>query len=230
MHRLFAVIGTLLVLSFMFVDSALAGYYIGSTLNVSYSPWGIWAKISVPPSPPNLYGSSNSGQSSWVASLPGNWIQTGWRFYKDWTDPLKYVEYCVDNGTGQCPGSYYHIDNYSFNPTWNTSDEYMTEYDYGLNQWCASFGIPLAHKTCIYFNHYQAVEVQVFTEIHEDARNEVNTHFENIKYKNSGLAWQSLSNNTFYRDNPYSVQIISNDNFWTKRCPDCWVFLASIKK
>lgn len=108
------------------VIPAEARWYAGLEYQSGGGATGAWARISIPPSKPAMFGPNTSSQSNWVSVIPGVWMQTGWLLYRDYSQPRTYWEYCVDNGTGQCPQSqgFYELVWINSNVAWGTIDEY----------------------------------------------------------------------------------------------------------
>jgi hypothetical protein len=100
---------SLFLISISYLPSS-ASWYVG---NRHSRARGLKATISTPSSAPYL---ASSGKSSWVSLPSPTWIQAGWRFYKGWSKPQRYVEYLDLNNVYDDPEFGDH--------EWNTTVEY----------------------------------------------------------------------------------------------------------
>jgi hypothetical protein len=71
----------------VFVKSAYADWWVGNSRLTAY---GVKANIRTPSE--QLY-IEEGGESNWVSLPSPYWLQTGWRYYKDWELPRSYVEW-----------------------------------------------------------------------------------------------------------------------------------------
>ncbi len=139
---------------------------------------GIWAHITTPSTAQPIYDlpiGLQSGESNWVSLPQPNWMQTGWNYYYDPSGTLKgpnqFIETCI-NGCYGPPARYYQ--EFS-SQNWGTEVSYLIDYTPGSgDQWCAY--IDGIQKKC------QAIVAppvtgQVYSEVHINSMNELDTHF-----------------------------------------------------
>jgi hypothetical protein len=181
----------ILGLFFLFYQQVSADWNVG---NKRFSGFGVKANIWTPDTP--LY-IADSGESNWVSLPLPYWIQAGWRYYKDYEHPRRYVEYCVPPcGIGDRELNEYDPQ------YWGSIVEYKVDH-YASTTWCASINGIL--KECQILTAAPA-EMQVFSEIHVDSRNELDTRFSAVYYKTADGLWFLFDQENWTDESPYYVQ------------------------
>jgi len=161
-------------------------WYAGNGRDNTY---GIRANIQAPAGGIYL---AQDGESNWVSTAYGDWIQAGWRYYVGYSVPRPYVEVVI--------GGSYDLDEYG-TQSWGTAIEYRVEYD-GSSTWNAY--IDGTHRGG-FGPHSVPRTVFALSEVHNNSANELNTQFSYVKYRNSSYNWVFFDQNKWIYDAPYSV-------------------------
>jgi hypothetical protein len=194
----------ILAIALAFPKKTLAKRYTGFESYYGYD--GISALISAPQNPLNLIQSRNSGESNWVSTFywdeyGKDWLQAGWLFF--WWDstPWQYYEICVD-----CIGEYgyYYIDYDYAHHNWGTANNYQVYKSPTGNQWCADTGG--YQRYCYWVLHENPVQVIAESEIHDYDRNDLDTWFDLVKYKDP-------SDENWYLFNSYDVHWVDSRKY-----------------
>jgi len=163
-------------------------WYAGNRRSSAY---GVKAYISAPSSAPYL---EESGESSWVSLPSPYWVQVGWRYYRGWSAPQRYLEFRDVDGN-------YDIFHYGEH-AWGDVVEYAVIWQGGIT-WCG--WIDGINKGC-----YKAVNapsyVLAHSEVHESPQNELHTCFAGVSYRNSAGTWYLFDQASWVEDWPYRVQ------------------------
>ena len=144
---------------------------------------GITALISTPNDPLYLVEIPLSGESNWVSTYDidqngkRDWLQAGWKMYHWYRVPKQYVEWCID-----CIGDQgiYEMKDQFATQSWGTTIDYWVSRDSG-SRWCAYTDGLL--RFCVDYLHSDPVEVFARSEVHASALNELNTTFDEVRYK-----------------------------------------------
>lgn len=225
MRLLRIVFALALVVALFFTEDVARGeWYGGATLNSVWDGRGLWARIYSPSSIGTQY---NGGHSAWVAAITGIWLQTGWLIETNATNPWKFWEYCIDNGSGACPGTLYLLQRVEQAP-WGSSDDFEVAYNFSNGQWCAYFGSPMVLRRCVSFSINTNVELQARNESHDYA-NPVNSLFDSLKYQDASGVWHGLVNHRFAYQNPYFTQVYNPEKFRVVRAPNLLFLPSTIK-
>lgn len=166
-----------------------------------YSVYGVKANISAPAQKPYFEVTDASGESSYVTTTTGNWIQTGWRYYEGWLFPWSYVE-------GYNPIDSHFIDETSIH-NWGQTREYQVVWQSGT-MWCA--WIDGVNELC-----YSAIpapaNVNAHSEVHASQQNGLDTYFSDVYYMDSNFQWLLFNCSCWREDTPYAVDKILNYEF-----------------
>jgi len=175
-----------------------ASWYAG---NYQTGAYGIKANIYTPPSAPYL---ASSGESSWVSTNAPYWVQTGWRYYKNWENARPYIEYNLSTGYD------------------------LTEY--GTQSWGWYKGYKLVHSMygwSVYIDNVFKLLVGggglptpptlllASSEVHSSSSNELDTTFCSVSWQNSSGTWSVFNQNHFFEDSPYHV---TDDYYYHFNC------------
>ena len=155
---------------------------------------GVKANIWTPSIP--LY-IAESGESNWVSLPKPYWIQAGWRYYRGWEYPRPYVEWCPP----PCGLGDRDIEEFG-NQTWGSVVEYKVDH-YASTTWCASINGILRECQII---TAAPNEMQVYSEVHDNSSNELDTRFSAVYYKNVDGLWFLFDQEIWEDDSPYFVQ------------------------
>ena len=220
MKRVFSVLSIVFVVSFLYATSSFAAQYPTWHGGIqAYSGNGISAKISTPADPLALVKAGiMNGVSSWVSTFWDDsqsndyWMQAGWRYYQDDTYPKLYWEYCKECDTQNPVYDLREVGT----QVWNSKIIYLIERSTSDPlTWCAyySTGTYFTLMRCVPNLHPDPLYLMVNAEVHNDARNNINTLFEEVKYKDpTDNDWKSVSSvyAVNYGEFPYQLNLINN--------------------
>jgi hypothetical protein len=193
--RLGFLVLALLIFTFSFAERASANWYVGNHRSGGY---GAKANIWTPDDPIYVDDQPKSGISNWVSTPGPFWIQTGWRYYKNYVSPRSYAEYCIP----PCSLPEHHsIDEYG-TQGWGAIWEYKIDFISGTT-WCSY--INSTQIDCVSIFSAPA-EMQALSEVHVSAYNTLNTRFSAVYYKLSSGAWFLFDQENWDEDLPYRVQ------------------------
>lgn len=228
-YLFFAILALLFTSIFLPFGKALASWYAGSQRLISSN--GVSARIYTPYSVLQLVDVSSSGVSNWVStyhndSYGTDWLQTGWRYYASDSQPLQYVEWCIDCDGSQ--GTYEMHDQFA-SQSWGTSVTYLVERQTGA-RWCAYTGG--VQRYCANTLYDGAMLGLAESEVHGSLHNPLDTTFSEVRYKSpSDGIWRVFDNQRLWvHDFPYNVNIYSDYYFHTYRVQTWEVYLPLVIK
>ena len=214
-------------ITFLWANRTYADWQVG---NYRDSTNGVTALIFTPGTRPFLIEAGSSGQANWVSTLVEDingkdWLQAGWRYYYWDAVPKHYYEYCIDcqiEGLGT-----YYIDDSFATQTWGTVVDYWIIWD-GNQRWCAYTAS--IQRECVDNLHTAPALVLGKSEVHNYLRNELDTTFDQVRYKDSANNWRLFDQSHFNTSGPYRVEIYSNYHYRTYRISTHEIYLPTISK
>ena len=219
-----------LISMFFQTESGLANWYAGSQRIAAAN--GVTAVISAPSIPLELVQVNQSGLANWVSTYNNDangtdWIQSGWRFYYGYTTPKQYVEWCIDCDGSQ--GTYYIDDTFAFH-SWGTTIDYWVSREGNTTQWCAFTAGIVRH--CAINLHTEPVTVMAKSEVHLSPLNQLNTSFDQVRYKDpADDVWKLFNSQTIWtEDFPYQTIKFSNSSFNNIRVQTTEIYIPIILK
>lgn len=188
MKRFLAVV--ILVLTFFMVAAqpVWASWYAG---NYQTSAYGIQANIYTPSSAPYL---ASSGESNSVTTTAPYWVQTGWRYYKNWANARPYVEYNLSTGYDLTEYGTQSWDTYKNYKLYHSVSGWSVFIDSDLKLCVSGGGLPTTPTTLI-----------AQSEVHSSSSNELDTTFSSVYWRNSNGTWTAFNQDHFFEDSPYHV-------------------------
>ena len=187
--KLTFVLISIIIISLSVVEKSSADWHVG---NRRLSAYGVKANIWTPTNPIYL---EESGISNSVTTPLPYWIQAGWRYYVGYQAPQSYLEYNPPVGP-------YFGQNFS-NHNWGSIVTYKVEHNNG-NIWCCYIGDPSIEFRCAEIVS-APTDMIVQSEVHVNSKNELNTTFTNVYYKNSNGQWLVFDQDHWFENFPYYV-------------------------
>lgn len=176
-QSLLALLASLILAVTSHPETAAANWYVGS---YSLTAHGVSADISTPAVPPYMEPVPSSQQYHWVSTISDSWIQTGWSYGVNYPTPLSYIEFCIVHCT-LVPRYFVEFDPHLFGQIRN----YRVE-DISGTVWCAYVnGQQIECRAVI----DAPAPVAVSSEVIASSKNEINTSFLNVQYKDYANAW-----------------------------------------
>lgn len=190
----------IIMIAMICVQTVHANWYAGNRRITS--AYGFRANIATSVSVPYI---ANGLVASWVSTPAGNFIQSGWVFYKGSSIPQSYVETQV-NGA-------YNI-TYKGTHSWNSSKNYSVDNLLGSTNWCASINY-VSQGPCVNLGFSSTLTLQALSEIQGSSANVLDAKFNTVQYRNSSGVW-NLNNESWWLENsPYKVNKTSASLYTT---------------
>jgi hypothetical protein len=173
---------------FSYSPSSSTTWYSGNMYGVAYGGRVI---IKTPDYPIII---EESGESSWISLPAPIWIQTGWRYYLGYDEPMSYVEIKYPDGTRSLSEKDPQL--------WGEMVEYKI-VSIGTKTWCAYInGVGI---TCAELFEPPSW-IQALSEVHDNPLNQLNTQFNDASYKSINGDYLLFDQEHWWEDPPYMVE------------------------